>query len=62
MKAQVKWIDKELFLGRSESGHSIVLDANNGSLAPSPMESVLMALRGCSSVDVISILKKRGRR
>ena len=58
MKAQVKWIEDELFLASSESGHSIVLDANNGSLAPSPMESVLLALGSCSSVDVVSILKK----
>jgi putative redox protein len=58
MKAQVKWVGKQLFLGTSESGHSMVLDANNGDLAPSPMESVLISLGSCSSVDVVSILKK----
>jgi len=58
MKASVKWVSDELFLGTSESGHSIVLDANNGELAPSPMENVLISLGGCSSVDVVSILKK----
>ncbi|WDE05742.1 OsmC family protein [Thalassomonas viridans] len=58
MKARVKWVSDELFLGTSESGHSIVLDANNGELAPSPMENVLISLGGCSSVDVVSILKK----
>jgi putative redox protein len=58
MKAQVKWLGKELFLGTSESGHTLVLDANGGSLAPSPLESVLISLGGCSSVDVVSILHK----
>jgi putative redox protein len=58
MKAQVKWVGEELFLGTSESGHSMVLDANNGELAPSPMESVLVSLGSCSSVDVVGILKK----
>jgi putative redox protein len=58
MKAQVKWIGDEMFAGISESGHSIVLDANAGNLAPSPLENVLISLGGCSSVDVISILKK----
>ncbi|GAA6205189.1 MULTISPECIES: OsmC family protein [Thalassotalea] len=58
MKAQVKWIGDEMFAGISESGHTIVLDANAGSLAPSPLENVLISLGGCSSVDVISILKK----
>lgn len=58
MKAQVKWIGDEMFAGVSESGHTIVLDANAGNLAPSPLENVLISLGGCSSVDVISILKK----
>ena len=58
MKAEVKWVGEELFLGTSESGHSVVLDANGGALAPSPMENILISLGGCSSVDVVSILKK----
>jgi len=58
MKAQVKWLGEELFMGTSESGHTLVLDANGGNLAPSPLESVLISLGGCSSVDVVSILHK----
>tara|TARA_R110000737_G_scaffold29408_1_gene47927 strand:- start:1211 stop:1615 length:405 start_codon:yes stop_codon:yes gene_type:complete len=58
MKAEVKWIGEELFIGTSESGHTMVLDANAGALAPSPLESVLISLGGCSSVDVVSILEK----
>ncbi|PCI11703.1 MAG: hypothetical protein COB73_01615 [Flavobacteriaceae bacterium] len=58
MKAQVKWVGEELFLGTSESGHTLMLDANGGNLAPSPLESILISLGGCSSVDVVSILQK----
>lgn len=58
MKAEVKWAGDELFIGVSESGHSIVLDANGGAIAPSPLENILISLGGCSSVDVISILQK----
>jgi putative redox protein len=58
MKASVKWIGEELFMGTSESGHTIVLDANGGTLAPSPLENVLISLGACSSVDVVSILEK----
>lgn len=58
MKAQVKWIGEELFLGTSQSGHTLVLDANAGNLAPSPLENILISLGTCSSVDVVSILKK----
>lgn len=58
MKAQVKWVGEEMFMGISESGHSIVMDANGGKLGPSPLENVLLSLGGCSSVDVVSILQK----
>jgi len=58
MKAEVKWIGDEMFAGISESGHTIVLDANGGELAPSPLENILISLGACSSVDVVSILKK----
>ena len=58
MKATVKWIGEEMFAGISESGHTIVMDANGGALAPSPLENVLLSLGGCSSVDVVSILQK----
>lgn len=58
MLANVKWIGDELFLGTSESGHSLVLDANGGKLAPTPLENILISLGACSSVDVVSILKK----
>ena len=58
MKAQVKWVGEELFLGTSESGHTLILDANGGNLAPSPLENILISLGACSSVDVVSILQK----
>jgi len=60
--AQVKWIEKMKFLGTGNSGKSIVMDApvrsgGDGS-AISPGELVLLALGGCTSVDVIGILNK----
>jgi len=59
MKAVVKWVAGEMFIGESESGHSIIMDGNSqDSKSPSPMEMVLMSVGGCSSVDVVSILKK----
>lgn len=58
MKAKVTWVNDELFMGTSETGHCVVMDANGGKLAPSPMENVLISLGGCSSVDVVSILEK----
>lgn len=62
MKSVVKWLGEELFMGTSDSGHTIVLDANSGELAPSPLENVLISLGACSSVDVVSILAKARQR
>lgn len=61
MQAKVKWIDGLQFVGESPSGHSIVMDGNGGNTAPSPMEIVLMAAGGCSSVDVVDGLKSMGQ-
>ena len=58
MHAEVKWIEEFKFLGQSQSGHSVVMDGNGGAIAPSPMEMVLMAAGGCSSVDVVDGLKE----
>ncbi|MGO2010965.1 MAG: OsmC family protein [Pseudoalteromonas sp.] len=58
MQANVKWVDGDTFLGLSNSGHNIVFDAGSESAAPSPMEMMLMSVGCCSSVDVVSILKK----
>jgi putative redox protein len=59
MEAKVKWLQNNTFIGRSASGHAVVFDGNkDDSTAPSPMEMVLMAAGACSSVDVVSILKK----
>ncbi len=46
--------------GRSESGHSVLFDTDAAHTAgPSPMEAVLAALCGCTSVDVVNILEKK---
>ncbi|CEO37942.1 OsmC family protein [Photobacterium kishitanii] len=57
MQSRVKWVENMTFVGQSSSGHSVVLDGNGGDKAPSPMELVLMAAGGCSSVDVVSGLQ-----
>jgi len=40
----------------NEAGHSIELSGDGNAVGP--MQSVLMAIAGCSSIDVVSILKK----
>ncbi|ASM52559.1 putative redox protein [Pseudoalteromonas nigrifaciens] len=58
MQANVKWVEGNTFIGRSNSNHNVVFDGGSDSAAPSPMEMVLMSIGCCSSVDVVSILKK----
>ena len=62
MKARVKWVEQVSFLGESESGHAVLMDgapaAGGRNLGPRPMEMLLLGTGGCTSFDVISILKK----
>jgi putative redox protein len=62
MKARVKWIEGIAFVGEAESGHAVVMDgapaAGGRNLGPRPMEMLLLGAGGCSSIDVIMILKK----
>lgn len=62
MRAKVQWCGDLKFLGTSGSGHSVVMDGQQGQHAPSPMEMVLMSVASCSSVDVVSILQKARQR
>jgi putative redox protein len=62
MKARVKWVEQVSFLGETESNHAILMDgaaaAGGRNLGPRPMEMLLLGAGGCTSFDVISILKK----
>ncbi|HZU08797.1 MAG TPA: OsmC family protein [Pseudacidobacterium sp.] len=60
MIASAEWKQEMQFDGRSESGHIIHFDADAAHTAgPSPMEAVLAALCGCTSVDIVNILEKK---
>ncbi len=58
----VKWIDGLKFVGTGYANHSIVIDgpaeAGGNDSAVRPGEMVLMALAGCTGIDVVSLLKK----
>ncbi|MGC2164802.1 MAG: OsmC family protein [Gallionella sp.] len=62
MKARVKWVEQVSFLGETESNHAVLMDgspaAGGRNLGPRPMEMLLLGAGGCTSFDVVSILKK----
>ena len=62
MKTTVRWIDGMMMIGESPSGHAIVMDGpedlGGKNLGIRPMEMLLLGLGGCTTIDVVSTLKK----
>ena len=62
MRARIKWVEGVSFLGQTESGHGVLMDgppeAGGNNMGPRPMEMVLIGTGGCTSFDVVHILKK----
>jgi putative redox protein len=62
MKVRIKWIEGVAFMGESETGHAVVMDGapeNGGrNIGMRPMEMLLIGMGGCTSFDVVTILKK----
>lgn len=62
MEAVIDWQGNVRFNATSGTGHTIVLDgavdAGGEDAGARPMELVLMGVGGCSSFDVVTILKK----
>ena len=60
VKATVRFVSDDLFLGITPSGHALPLDTNSErSSAPSPVELLLVALGACTATDVAGILAKK---
>ena len=62
MNVKVKWIDGMMMVGESGSGHAVVMDGppdvGGNNLGVRPMEMLLIGMAGCTTVDVVSTLKK----
>lgn len=62
-EAKVIWTGGKQFVAESGSGHALVLDASpevgGRATGASPMELLLLALAGCTGIDVVFILADR---
>ena len=58
MIANATWTHDEQFQATSDSGRTLTFDVAKQA-GPTPMEAVLMALCGCTAIDVLSILNKK---
>lgn len=56
MKAKVQWKDNLNFEAQFEDGQTMMFGADGK--YPSPMQSLLASVGGCSSIDVMMILQK----
>lgn len=62
MEARVKWVEDLTFVGESGSGHTLVMDGPEAlgghGTGMRPMELLLLGMGGCTSFDMIQMLKK----
>ena len=62
MECTVRWYDGMSFIAETGSGHMVAMDgapeAGGRNLAPRPMELLLAGTGGCTSFDIVMILKK----
>ena len=57
--ATVDWQSDLIFKGHTSTGHELMLDsADSGGVGTTPMALLVLALAGCTGMDVIAILKK----
>lgn len=58
----VDWVQNLQMIGKDDHDHAVVIDANLESggdqTGPTPARLLLMAVAACTSMDVVSILKK----
>jgi putative redox protein len=63
MDVKLEWVEGMQFAGLTDGGHRVVMDASGEhggqDAGPRPTELMLLALAGCTAMDVISILKKK---
>ena len=57
-RVHVTWAGGEAFDGGRPGGKTIRVDGT-GMTGPGPVDSVLIGLAGCSSIDIVQILAKR---
>jgi putative redox protein len=63
VEAKVTLVKDMQFAGNAESGHTLIMDADDTAGGHNagfrPMELLLVGFGGCSGMDVISILRKK---
>ena len=60
-KTLIQWVGKGQFIGTDSTKHSVVMSTQNeeNAIGMKPSDMLLVALGGCSSIDLVNILKKK---
>ena len=58
-EVSVQWIGGQRFVGVDSTKHSVVMSTADEGVGMKPSDLLLVALAGCSSMDVVDILKKK---
>jgi putative redox protein len=62
LEITARWTGDLGFESKNAQGAAVWMDSPSDSTSPSPMELMLMALAGCTGMDVVSILEKKRQR
>jgi putative redox protein len=60
-QALIQWVSKGQFIGTDSTKHSVVMSMQNeeNAVGMKPSDMLLVALGGCSSIDLVNILRKK---
>ena len=60
-KAHIQWVSKGQFVGTDSTKHSVVISRQDeeNAVGMKPSDLLLVALGGCTSIDMVNILHKK---
>jgi putative redox protein len=53
------WVNQSIFVGKNEAGATVQMGSSEDQTAVGPMQLLLIALAGCTGMDIASILRKK---
>jgi putative redox protein len=54
-----EWKGESIFIGKNQAGGTVQMGTIDGKPGVGPMEMLLVALAGCTGMDIVSILNKK---
>jgi putative redox protein len=58
-EVSIRWLTSQQFVGIDSTKHSVVLSSADEGVGMKPSDLLLIALAGCTAVDMVDILRKK---